>query len=137
MAQSLPDLSAGEAEVREVRTEDGYTEWSLSVTVRNSGRLPTALRQADLVKIVRPDRLVLSFEDGVRVGGDSGQVRFLDDEGNEVTRGGQSLELGYLQPGEEREVEMRFRTYELDAFSGSWELLSTRGGVLRGTFEGG
>jgi len=109
----------------------------LSVTVRNSGRLPTALRQADLVKIVRPDRLVLSFEDGVRVGGDSGQVRFLDDDGNEVNRGGQSLELGYLQPGEEREVEMRFRTYELDAFSGSWELLSTRGGVLRGTFEGG
>ena len=137
MAQSLPDLSADEAVVREVRTEDGYTEWAFTVTVRNSGRLPTALRQADLVKIVRPDRVTLSFDGGVSVGGDSGQVRFLDDEGAEVARGGQSLELGYLQPGEEREVEMRFRTYELDAFSGTWELLSTRGGVLSGTFEGG
>jgi hypothetical protein len=137
MAQSLPELGADDADVREVRTEDGYTEWALTLTVRNTGRLPTALRQADLVKIVRPDRVVLSFDDGVRVGGDEGQVRFLDDEGVEMERGGTSRELGYLQPGEEREVEFRFRTYEMDTVSGSWELLSTRGGVLRGTFEGG
>lgn len=137
MAQSLPDLSADAATVREVRTEDGYTEWAFTLTVRNSGRLPTALRQADLVKVVRPDELELSFDDGIRVGGNEAQVRFLDDDGQEVGFGGGSVRLGYLQPGEEREVELRFRTYEMDSFSGSWELLSTRGGVLRGTFEGG
>ncbi len=137
MAGSLPELSADEATVREVRTEDGYTEWAFSLTVRNTGRLPTALRQADLVKIVRPDRIELSFDDGVRIGGDDGAVRFLGDDGQEMGRGGNDLTLGYLQPGEEREVELRFRTYEMDAFSGTWELLSTRGGVLRGTFEAG
>ena len=60
-----------------------------------------------------------------------------DEDRDEMERGGGSAELGYLQPGEEREVEFRFRTYEVDSFSGSWELLSTRGGVVRGAFEGG
>ncbi len=137
MAQSLPNLSADAPRVRQVRTEDAYTEWELTVTVRNAGRLPTALRQADLVKIVRPDRLVLSFDGGLRTFGDDAQVRFINDEGEVVTRGGNSVELGYLQPNQEQTARIRFRTYEVDSFSGTFELLSTRGGVVRGTFEGG
>ncbi len=137
MAQSLPNLSADGASVRQVATEDAYTEWAFTLTVRNTGRLPTALRQADLVKIVRPDWVELTFDDGIRVGGNDAQVRFVGEDGEVAGFGGGTKRLGYLQPGEERTVELRFRTYELDSFSGSWALLSTRGGVVRGTFDGG
>jgi hypothetical protein len=34
------------------------------VTVRNAGRLPTALEQAKRVKIVRPDQVTARFEKG-------------------------------------------------------------------------
>ena len=34
------------------------------MTVRNTGRLPTALEQAKMVKIVRPDRVVAEFARG-------------------------------------------------------------------------
>jgi hypothetical protein len=138
MAQSLPELRADSAQVRRVDEEDGYTEWELSVTVRNVGRLPTALRQADLVKIVRPDRVVLSFDGDLEVGDDQdAQVRFVDDDGEVIEDDGEEIALDYLQPGQERTARFRFRTYELDSFSGTWELLSTRGGVVRGSFDSG
>lgn len=138
MAQSLPELGADSARVRRVGSGDGYTEFELSVTVRNDGRLPTALRQADLVKIVRPDRVVLSFDGDVEIGEDDedAQVRFVDEDGEVIEDDGEEMELGYLQPGQESTARFRFRTYDLDSFSGTWELLSTRGGVVRGSFEG-
>ena len=138
MAQSLPQLGADSARVRRVRTEDAYTEWELTVAVRNDGRLPTALRQADLVKIVRPDRVVVAFDGDLEVGeGEDAQVRFVDEDGEVIEDDGEELELGYLQPGQQSTARFRFRTYELDSFSGTWELLSTRGGVLRGSFDSG
>lgn len=138
MAQSLPELGADSAQVRQVRTEDGYTEWEMTVAVRNDGRLPTALRQADLVKIVRPDRVVLAFDGDLEVGEDEdAQVRFVDEDGEVIEDDGEELGLGYLQPGQQSTARFRFRTYELDSFSGTWELLSTRGGVLRGSFDSG
>jgi hypothetical protein len=137
MAQSLPELSADAATVRRVGTDDDYVEWEFSVTVRNSGRLPTALRQADLVKIVRPDRVTLSFDGDVIVGdSDDAQIQFVDGDG-EVDEDGDEVEIGYLQPGQEETVRIRFRTSDVDAFSGTFELSSTRGGVVRGTFGGG
>jgi hypothetical protein len=140
MARSLPELAADEARVRRVGADDDYIEWELSVNVRNDGRLPTALRQADLVKIVRPDRVVLAFDGDVEVGDeedDDAQVRFVDDDGVVIEDDGDELALGYLQSGQEETARFRFRTYGLDSFTGTFELLSTRGGVVRGSFASG
>jgi hypothetical protein len=140
MARSLPELAAGEARVRRVGAEDDYIEWEFSVDVRNDGRLPTALRQADLIKIVRPDRVVLAFDGDVEVGDeedDDAQVRFVDDDGAVIEDDGGETALGYLQPGQEQTARFRFRTYGLDSFTGTFELLSTRGGVVRGSFASG
>jgi hypothetical protein len=137
LARSLPQLSADEARLNRREDGDGYTEWELSVTVRNTGRLPTALRQADLVKMVRPDRVILSFDGDLEVGGDDAQIRFFDDDGEEIDDAGEEIELGYLQPDQERTATFLFRTYGLDSFSGTYELSSTRGGVVRGSFASG
>jgi hypothetical protein len=123
MARSLPDLKADPARVRRVASDADSTTWEVRVTVRNEGEMPTALRQADLVKVVRPDRVVLRLDD-LRTGGDDPQVRWLEP-------GNGSLELGYLQPGESREAVLTFRTYGVPSFRGTVELLSTRGGVVR------
>ena len=124
MAKSLPHLAAEPARVRRVASDADSTTWEVRVTVRNDGEMPTALRQADLVKIVRPDRVVLRLDD-LRTGGDDPQVRWLEP-------GNGSLELGYLQPRESREAVLTFRTFGVQSFRGTFELLSTRGGVVRG-----
>jgi hypothetical protein len=59
MARSLPQIEITEARVSALSgaQRDSATH-EIRVTVRNSGRLPTALEQAKRVKIVRPDRVV-------------------------------------------------------------------------------
>jgi len=156
LAQSLPDLSASSS-VRRADMTDDSTTWEVTITVSNAGRLPTALRQAALVKIVRPDRLVVRLENA-RTGGESPEVRFVSAQGQGGGgrgggrggggrgggrggggRGGgganNTTELGYLQPGESRDVVLQIRSYGLDAISGSYELISTRGGIIRGVFS--
>jgi len=129
MAKSLPELYAGDATVRRVSEEDEGVTWEVRIPVGNRGRLPTALRQADLVKIVRPDRIELELA-GLDFGGDDANAEWLEGSDDEI-------ELGYLQPGEEREVVFRLRTEsDVEALTGSFELLSTRGGVVRGEIGG-
>jgi hypothetical protein len=57
MAQSLPQVEIVDARVTAVRASRDSATHELRVTVRNAGRLPTALEQAKQVKIVRPDQL--------------------------------------------------------------------------------
>ncbi len=61
MAMSLPTLEITGARVTALQNaEDGATH-EVQVTVRNSGRIPTALEQAKQVKIVRPDMVTARF----------------------------------------------------------------------------
>lgn len=129
LAQSLPHLRADEPRVEKISTDDSGTTWEVRVVARNEGRLPTALRQADLVKIVRPDRAELTL-DGLRTMGDDVDAEWLDPERGRV-------DLGYLQPGESREIVFTFRTREVESFQGTFRLLSTRGGVVTVDVRGG
>ncbi|HEX5830772.1 MAG TPA: M14 family metallopeptidase, partial [Gemmatimonadaceae bacterium] len=73
MAQSLPTLEIVDVTVAPAAAAtnggaaraDSATH-ELTVTVRNSGRLPTALEQAKRVKIVRPDQVTLQPPKGSR-----------------------------------------------------------------------
>jgi hypothetical protein len=111
MAQSLPELSAGTPAVRQVGTSDEGVEWEIRISVTNAGRLPTSLRQARLVKIVRPDWVELRIAD-------EGVERF---------------ELGHLEGGETKEAVFTITLPEGTAPSGTFRVLSTRGGVVEGT----
>ncbi|MDT8341660.1 MAG: phenylalanine--tRNA ligase beta subunit-related protein, partial [Longimicrobiales bacterium] len=130
MAGSLPHLRAEEPRVRRLSADGDSATWEVTIAVRNEGRLPTALRQAHLVKIVRPDRVELELE-GLEAGGDTPTLEWL--EGSE--RG--AVELGYLQPGERKEAVLTFRTRGAEEIRGTFRLLSTRGGVVGGEVRGG
>jgi len=128
LARSLPDLEAMEPRLERISSEPDSTTWELRIPVRNNGLLPTALRQADRVKIVRPDWVEVEME-GLRTGGDDPQVRFLESPQGRYTF------PEYFQPGQTQEAVLTFRTYGVEGFEGRFEVLSTRGGVVRGTFS--
>jgi hypothetical protein len=113
MAQSLPDLRAGTPAVRQVGTAaDDQVEWEIRIAVSNDGRLPTSLRQARLVKIVRPDWVEL------RVEGGPGVLRY---------------ELDHLEGGETKEAVFTVTLPEGTRPEGTFRVLSTRGGVVDGS----
>lgn len=62
MAQSLPKVEITDAKVAAVKASPDSATHEIRVTVRNNGRLPTALEQAKEVKIARPDQVVAVFQ---------------------------------------------------------------------------
>ncbi len=64
MAQSLPKIEITSAVVAAARAGRDSATHEIRVTVRNTGRLPTALEQAKRVKIVRPDAIVAVMPSG-------------------------------------------------------------------------
>ena len=111
MAKSLPRVEIADAQVRTVRPSADSATHEIRVTVRNTGRLPTALEQAKRVKIVRPDRLTAQpGGTGTRVVGRTQEFWLGGNETRSVTL---RVKAGDAGPG--RKVTLR--------------LLSTRGGV--------
>ena len=115
MASSLPQIEITNVAVAAVAPakagKDSATH-ELRITVRNTGRLPTALEQAKRVKIVRPDQFAVQVP-----------------RGSTTRMAGRSPEF-YLNGGETRTLTLRVkvggkpedRTFTVRA-------LSTRGGV--------
>ncbi len=66
LTESLPKINIERATLRETRGTDGATH-ELRMTVRNEGRIPTALEQAKEVKIVRPDTVNVELPDGAEL----------------------------------------------------------------------
>ena len=63
LAQSLPQIEIVNVVVARAKTVKDSATHELRVTVRNSGRLPTALEQAKRVKIVRMDQVTARMRD--------------------------------------------------------------------------
>ena len=111
MAQSLPLVEITDAAVAALpgSQADSATH-VMTVTVRNSGRIPTALEQAQRVKIVRPDAVT---------------ARFAEKSKSRVI--GRAEEF-WLQGGESRVVKVRLRLDGADRVFHA-RAASTRGGV--------
>jgi hypothetical protein len=63
LAQSLPKVEIVNASIAGLPgTQRDSATHEIRVTVRNAGRIPTALEQAKRVKIVRPDQVTARFE---------------------------------------------------------------------------
>jgi hypothetical protein len=60
LAASLPQVVMAEPKISQ---KDG--EYTIEVEVENRGYLPTALKQAQLVKMVMPDQITLEFPEGM------------------------------------------------------------------------
>jgi hypothetical protein len=110
MAQSLPRIEIVDASVTGASSGTDSATHELRVTVRNAGRIPTALEQAKRVKIVRPDRIDVRFAE-------KSEGRVLGRQEDFWLSGGESrtVVLRLRVPDAEREITVRAE--------------STRGGV--------
>jgi len=124
MSKQLPLIDDVDTRVR-VHQGGDSTTYEVTVSWRNSGRLPTALRQAQLVKIVREDRVRLEFADSL-TSGDSPRVRIVN-----PSRRDKTIAAGWTEPGEQKSVSFEVRTYGISGVEGVVHVMSTRGGLVK------
>ncbi len=146
MVKYLPDMSWDKIEVKKIRSyKTDSTDFQLKISVRNSGRLPTALKQAQLVKIVRNDRIELEFDttgikdskSGFRVIEDKKNNKEKKKKDSDVGSGEQvrtnisSKNIPFTQGNSVTEAVFVIRLLNRQSLKGKATFYSTRGGVLR------
>jgi hypothetical protein len=112
LAQSLPQVKILSADVKPVKKETDTFEIIARFT--NEGFLPTALRMAERVKIVRPDEASVSLPKG---------AEFVGIQARQA--------IGFIKQGEIREIRWKFRVKPGTSGGAEVSILSTRGGVAR------
>jgi hypothetical protein len=112
LAQSLPQVKIASAEMRPVRKEADTFE--LVAVFTNEGFLPTALKMAERVKIVRPD---------------TAEVRL--PAGAEFVGARPRQDIGFIQCGERKEVRWKVKVKPGQSGEAEVSIESTRGGVAR------
>lgn len=118
-------------------------DYQINISFRNKGKLPTALRQASLVKIVQEDKIVIDF-DTSGTGGGKSIYKIIPEESvkGKTTKSDnfkiiKSSASGFTQTvpvtegGSVTTAIFRIRLYNKSELTGKAGLFSTRGGVLR------
>jgi len=137
----LPRLEWEDYSVRRVKKHKGdSTDYELKIRYRNSGKLPTALSQAHLVKIVRPDEVRLTID---TVSGVKPLYRILDPAPAPRRREAMmmydeelrapayiSRSVGYTPGGAVGEALFRIRVFGSAEIKGKARVVTTRAGIL-------
>jgi hypothetical protein len=146
MINYLPELAWENIEAKRVKSyKTDSADYQLIVSFKNTGKLPTALKQAHLVKIVMDDRVVLNFNDTISAGVKPGYKVLQENQParERAGRGG--------NPDNERPVQrsmvtrnvpdtnggaittavFNIRLYKGFTITGKASVYSTRGGVLK------
>jgi hypothetical protein len=146
MANYLPELSWENIEVKKIKSyKADSADYQMKVSFRNKGKLPTALKQAHLVKIVTDDRVVLDFDTAGIFAGKTGYKVIQeekpsrsgasggrhDDEEKPVQQKTVSQNVPDTQGGTVTTAVFNIRLYKRSELSGKASVLSTRGGVLK------
>ena len=80
MIKYLPELAWENIEVKKVKSyKTDSADYQMKVSFKNIGKLPTALKQAHLVKIVTDDRVVINF-DSTNTSGEKPEFKVLTEE---------------------------------------------------------
>ena len=117
MAMELPRVEITDVRVARVRASADSATHEVRVTVRNTGRIPTALEQAKRVHIVRPDIVYVQGAGGAT-------VRVV----------GPRPEPYNLAGRETRTVTLRVRVAGTQSVRATAHISSTRGGVAERAF---
>ena len=146
MLKYLPELQWENIEVKRMKAyKQDSTDYQVKISYRNVGKLPTALRQADLVKIVRPDQIKVTLskpavegerptakilpESGARTPSEGSQTRQRAGSGgaasNETTRN-----AGYAQGESVNSLTITVRVYGNHEIEGTATVSTTRAGIL-------
>jgi hypothetical protein len=147
MMKYLPSLAWENIEVQKVKSyKADSADYQVRVSYRNTGKLPTALKQAALVKIVKDDKVVFEISSKADSSGKYG-YKVLDLERGKSPRerlynGGFFMEnpesgrpitkvVPYAQGGATVSASVTLRVYNNRTFEGKASVLSTRGGILK------
>ncbi|MFC1564181.1 M14 family metallopeptidase [candidate division KSB1 bacterium] len=138
LASQLPKVEISEPKIKAEKNN----EYTIEVEVENTGGLPTAFLQAQLVKIVRPDVLTLEFPEDVyrpvrrgrsfymRPQEDTprqrNKVTFIDPKPAEAP----SFEIGRLDKGEKKKYKFKVKLEDISGTKCTLRFSSTRGGVI-------
>ena len=146
MVKYLPELVWENIEIKRQKVyRSDSADYRINVSYRNNGELPTALKQAALVKIVTSDKVVIEFDKQdisdtlmtYRVIGESRPERRRNSGRglSQSGRGRQITSVTRLMPftrgGEKNTASFTVRVYQNRIISGKASVFSTRGGVLR------
>lgn len=141
MVKHLPKLEWGDVSVEKLDSyETDSADYQILVSFKNTGKLPTALKQAHLVKIVREDQVTVEFNKEA-VSGKSPILKILKEEEPQRSRywsnsrGSQiqtsvSENCGFTPGGETTSVTFKIRVYRKSNVNCKIKVSSTRGGVL-------
>jgi len=146
MVRYLPELEWGKIEAKRIKAyKADSADYQLKIGIVNNGRLPTALRQAHLVKIVREDRIELVFDTAGTIKGKPG-FRVVEEKKNRPERSGRGMSddmerssgpvtatrnIPFTQGDSVTETIFTIRLYNRQELKGKASLFSTRGGVLK------
>jgi hypothetical protein len=144
MVKHLPELQWEGIEVNKLRAtsrNQNYTDYQVKVSYRNVGKLPTALRQADLVKIVRPDQVKITLPREA-VEGPNPQAQILPEPGAQpprqrrdgapasIRRETATRNAGYAQGESVNSVIITVRVFWDHEIQGTASVSTTRAGLL-------
>lgn len=145
LMKHLPELIWENTEVKKLKAyKADSADYQVKVSYRNAGKLPTALSQAHLVKIVKEDRVVLDF-DTVGTGGDK-YIKVVEEvkKPDQTRRRNQFMDEGpvsrvttasknmpFTQGGNVTTAVFKVRLYKRTELSVKASVFSTRGGVLK------
>lgn len=143
MTKHLPLIKWEDAEVKTVKKHKGDSvDYELTVRFKNVGKLPTALKQAHLVKVVRPDEVRITFDtkDGEKPsfrvidpkpeGRQHEGMMMFDEEGRPPEY--ISKKVGITDGGTVNEAVFIIRVFNNAEVTGKASVLTTRAGKLEG-----
>lgn len=145
LIKHLPELAWENIEIKKTKTyRADSADYQVRVSYHNKGKLPTALSQAHLVKIVKEDRVVLEFD---TTGTGSGKfVRVIEEEKKQKQTGRRNQYMAdlpvervtaaskntpFTQGGAVTTAVFTVRLYNRTELSVKASVISTRGGVLK------
>lgn len=106
-----------------VKPAGGEKTYIVTVNFTNIGELPTALEQAKLVKIVRPDTVRLEFDESLVKDSASRKVEVVEPKSRN-----KDIEVGWIKKGETKTAEFRIALKGISGMKCKVHVLSTRGG---------
>lgn len=125
MAKRLPQLEINDLNVRKLSSG----EFEITLEWTNTGKLPVALEQAKLVKIVQEDRVSLDFDKELTKGYEQAKVKITSPSLYDKT-----IYAGYTEVGEKKTATFKVKVDGNEAVKGKIKLSSTRGGYFEREF---
>lgn len=146
MAKHLPELVWENIEIKKTRSyKTDSADYQIKISFRNIGKLPTAFKQAHLVKIVTEDRVVVELDTS---GTASGKLpyRILPDNkktGQKESRRNNPFDdntlknrpliknVPFTNGGSVTTAVFNIRLLQIDELNAKANIFSTRGGILK------